>query len=258
MSEHAIRTATGSFRIIDGDGSHIVLTNEEFHDIVKISRMYRDDVKHFSKENTDLKIKLAGFGDTLASLQSKLDSAEMTIRKLSRQKGTLEQEVASYKEEIESLKRELSHAEALNTNLRRICRERANQARGLPRAADGYIVLTSREIRERAQDGSPIRGYKTAIQSPISASTEAAVAKKEIYDTLMDGVLADLGIFYCEPVNGRMKTQVDVLTVYRRTYVANYKTGLWEINICTNGPITVPENRTPVQTQKRRNGGKGK
>ena len=258
MSEHAVKTSIGLFRIVDREGSHIVLTNEEFHDIIEIARIYRDDVKRFSRENADIKTRIQELRDTLTSLHSKLDSAETTIRELSRLKDALEQETSSYKEEIASVKKALDHAEALNTNLKRICRERANQARGLPRAADGYIVLTSREIRERAQDGSPIRGYKTAIQSPISASTEAAVAKKEIYDTLMDGVLADLGIFYCEPVNGRMKTQVDVLTVYRRTYVANYKTGLWEINIFTNGPIKVPESRTPVPPKKKRNGGKQK
>ena len=258
MSEHAVKTSIGLFRIVDREGSHIVLTNEEFHDIIKIARIYRDDVKRFSKENADIKIRIQELRDTLTSLHSKLDSAETTIKELSRLKDALEQETSSYKEEIASVKEALDHAEALNTNLKRICRERANQARGLPRAADGYIVLTSREIRERAQDGSLIRGYKTAIQTPINASTEDAVAKKEIYDTLMNGVFADLGIYHCEPVNGRMKTQVDVLTVYRRTYVANYKTGLWEINLFTNGPITVPENRIPVQPQKRRNGGKEK
>ena len=258
MSEHAVRTATGSFRIVDRDGSHIVMTNEEYHDIVEVTRMFRDDVKRFSRENTDLKRRLQEIGDTLTSLQSKLDSAGITIKELSRQKGALEQDAASYKEEIESLEGDLSHAEALNTNLKRICRERANQARGLPRAADGYIVLMSREWREKAQDGSLIKGYKTTIQTPLNASTDDAVAKKEIYDTLMNGVLADLGISYCEPVNGRMKSAVDVLTVYRRTYAANYKTGFWEVTVYTNGAISVPENRTPAQPQKRRNGGKQK
>lgn len=258
MSEHAVRTATGSFRIVEGDGSHIVLTNKEYHDTVKIARMYRDDVKRFSKENTDIKRRLQELNKTLASLQSKLDSDEASVKELSRQKGTFEQETLSYKKEIASLREALDHAEALNVNLKRICRERANQARGLPRAADGYIVLMSREWREKAMDGSLIRGYKTTIQTPIAASIDDAVAKREIYDTLMNGVLADLGIYYCEPVNGRIKSQVDVLTVYRRVYAANFKAGYWEATIYTNGPITVPENRTPIPPQKRRNGGKQK
>ena len=258
MSEHAVKTSIGLFRIVDREGSHIVLTNEEFHDIIKIARIYRDDVKRFSKENADIKIRIQELRDTLTSLHSKLDSAETTIRELSRLKDALEQESASYKEEIASVKEALNHAEALNINLKRICRERANQARGLPRAADGYIVLMSREWREKAMDGSLIRGYKTTIQTPIAASVDDAVAKKEIYDALMNGVLADLGIYYCEPVNGRMKAQADVLTVYRRVYAANYKSGYWETTFYTNGSIKVPESRTPVPPKKKRNGGKQK
>lgn len=258
MSEHAVKTSIGLFRIVDREGSHIVLTNEEFHDIIEIARIYRDDVKRFSRENADIKTRIQELRDTLTSLHSKLDSAETTIRELSRLKDALEQETSSYKEEIASVKKALDHAEALNTNLKRICRERANQARGLPRAADGYIVLTSREIRERAQDNSLIRGYKTAIQTPLSANIQDIVAKKQIYDTLINGVLADLGVFYCEPVNGRLKTAVDVLTAYRMTYAANYRSGFWEVTVYTNGAISVPENRTPAPPLKRRNGGKQK
>ena len=40
--------------------------------------------------------------------------------------------------------------------------------------------------------------------------------------------------------------------LYRWIFEANYKSGLWELDIFTTKPLTVPEHRRPPQSQKSR------
>ena len=149
---HAVKTSLGSYRIVDGDGTYVIMDNDEFHDYVKISRMLRDDIRRFSRESVDLHSKLQDDIKTIDSLRSQLSVSEEKVKELSRQKDELEQSITALREEITKLTDDLAHVESLNVNLRRICRERANQARDLPKSSDGYVVLVSQEWREKAQN----------------------------------------------------------------------------------------------------------
>ena len=247
---HAVKTSLGSYRIVDGDGTHVIMTSEEYHDYVKISRMLRDDIRRFSRESVDLHSKLQDDLKTIESLKSELAVAEGTIKDLSLQKDDLEQSISTLKEELTKLKDDLAHAESLNINLKRICRERANQARGLPKSSDGYIILVSQEWRENAH-GQLIRGYKSVIQTPYDAGMDAATAKRQIFEDLINGVLADLGCPYYEQVNGRPKELIEEMSMYRWIFTADYRSsGLWLITIYTTGPLKVPPHRRPQQRQK--------
>lgn len=248
---HAVKTSLGSYRIVDGDGTYVIMGNDEFHDYVKISRMLRDDIRRFSRESVDLHSKLQDDLKTIESLKSELAVAEGTIKELSEQKDDLERSISSLKDELAKLTDNLEHAESLNANLKRICRERANQARDLPKSSDGYIVLVSQEWREKAQNGKLIRGYKTTIQSPLDAGMDDETAKKQIFDDLIDGVLADLGCHYYETVNGRPAEPIEELSMYRWVFTADYRVGLWTVSINTSGPLTVPPYRRPQQRQKK-------
>jgi hypothetical protein len=141
--------------------------------------------------------------------------------------------------------------ESLNVNLRRICRERANQARDLPKSSDGYVVLVSHEWREKAQNGQLIRGYKTQIQSPHDASMDDETAKKQIFEDLVDGVLADLGCPYYEQVNGRPAEPIEEMSMYRWVFTADFRSTFWNITINSTGPLKVPPHRRPQQRQKK-------
>lgn len=251
---HAVKTSLGSYRIVDGDGTYVIMDNDEFHDYVKISRMLRDDIRRFSRESVDLHSKLQDDIKTIDSLRSQLSVSEEKVKELSRQKDELEQSITALREEITKLTDDLAHVESLNVNLRRICRERANQARDLPKSSDGYVVLVSQEWREKAQNGQLIRGYKTQIQSPHDASMDDETAKRQIFEDLISVVLADLGCVYYEKVNGRPAELIEELSMYRWIYTADYRTGFWIVTIYTTGPLIVPSHRRPQQKPRNRGG----
>ena len=116
---HAVKTSLGSYRIVDGDGTYVIMDNDEFHDYVKISRMLRDDIRRFSRESVDLHSKLQDDLKTIESLKSELAVAEGTIKELSEQKDDLERSISSLKDELAKLTDNLEHAESLNANLKR-------------------------------------------------------------------------------------------------------------------------------------------
>ena len=251
---HAVKTSLGSYRIVDGDGTYVIMDNDEFHDYVKISRMLRDDIQRFSRESVDLHSKLQDDIKTIDSLRSQLSVSEEKVKELSRQKDELEQSMTALKEEITKLTDDLAHVESLNVNLRRICCERANQARGLSKNDDGYIVLVSQEWREKAQNGQLIRGYKSVIQSPYDAAMDDTTAKKQIFEDLINGVLADLGCPYYEKVNGRPAEPIEEMSMYRWVFTADFRSTFWNITIYSTGPLKVPPHRRPQQKPRNRGG----
>ena len=257
---HAIRLSTGEFRVVESKGTHVVMTNEAFHDYVNVSRMLRDDIRRFTKESVELHRRISDDAEMISSLRAKLAAVEGTSKELSRQKDALEQSVASIKEELAKLRDDLAHAESLNKNLKRICRERANQARGLPKSSsDGYLVLIEQEWRERTSSTSSttrqvIRGYKTVIQTPLDAGMDAETAKKQIFDDLINGVLADLGCPYYEQVNGRPAEPIEEMSMYRWVFTADFRSTFWNITIYTSGPLKVPPHRRPPQKQRNQGG----
>ena len=253
---HAIKTSLGSYKVVDGDGTHVIMESEEFHDVVKVSRMLRDDIRHFSSESVKLHRQISDDAEMISSLRAKLASVDGTAKELSRQKDALEQSISTLKEELTKLKGDLAHAESLNVNLKRICRERANQARDLPKSSDGYIVLVSQEWREKAQNGKLIRGYKTTIQSPLDAGMDDETAKKQIFEDLIDGVLADLGCPYYEQVNGRPAEPIEEMSMsmYRWVFTADFRSTFWNITIYTSGPLKVPPHRRPQQKPRNQGG----
>ena len=252
--KHAVKTTLGAYRVINCDGTHVVMSNEEFHDIAEISRMLKSDLQRLGKESVTLHRKISDDSEMISSLQSKLATVEETAKEISRKKDDLEKSFAAIKKEYENLKDDLAHAESLNMNLRRICRERANQARDLPKSSDGYVVLVSQEWREKAQNGQLIRGYKTQIQSPHDASMDDETAKRQIFEDLISVVLADLGCVYYEKVNGRPAEPIEELSMYRWIYTADYRTGFWMVTIYTTGPLIVPPHRRPQQKPRNRGG----
>ena len=247
---HAVKTSIGSYKIVEGEGTHVIMSNEDLHETVKISRMLRDDIQRFSRECVDLHRKLQENLKTIESLKSELAVAEGTIKDLSLQKDELEQSMTTLGEKIAELTDDLAHAESLNVNLKRICRERANQARGLIKNEDGYLVLIAQEWREKAQNGQLIRGYKSTIQSPLDAGMDDETAKRQIFEDLVNGVLADFGCPYYEKVNGRPVEPIEEMSMYRWIYTADYRSGFWTVTVYTSGALTVPPHRRPPRKQR--------
>lgn len=214
--------------------------------------------------------------------------AKEAERKLA-QNAEKDEKILSLEEEIKELKKQLQSEKYLHRNMQRIMRERANQARGITpkKAHDGYVVLESRQWEERYTEeswdtedhrerygdpenrGRAIRkGYlkivhKTAeawrstIQTPYDASLPIGQVRNRIEEEIGE-ILKDIN------VETRLKTAYngtyyDFGTndegykkngMYRWVYKANYRAGLWELEIFTTKSLRVPEHRRPPQRIK--------
>ena len=189
-------------------------------------------------------------------------------------------EIVQLKERLEAAEQEIQNEKDLNKNLIRIMTERSNQKRGIKpkKGHDGYIVLESRQWKQKyvvdVWDSSDHedryannrgiaikKGYlnvdhreenvwKSVIQTPYDASIPLAEVMSRIESDLGD-VLKSIG---CEcrikpefngeyydfgtndngyPKNG----------MYKWLYKANYRVGLWEIEIYTTKNLRIPEYR---------------
>lgn len=194
------------------------------------------------------------------------------------------QESAGLRADLEEARKDIENEKFLNANLQRIMRERSNQARGITpkKAHDGYIVLKSRqwaepyfvdrwdtEDHENRYGGNRRlamkKGYLTiekrsdivcrsTLQTPYDASIPLDLIQGRIMgeDLWNKGILMELG---CNSMCGsavtgkyrpsEMERGKNVL--YRWIFSANYKTGLWELDLFTTMPLTVPEHRRPPQ-----------
>ena len=80
-------------------------------------------------------------------------------------------------------------------------------------------------------------------------------SKKQIFEDLINGVLADLGCPYYEQVNGRPAEPIEEMScMYRWVYTADYRSTFWIITIYTTGPLKVPPHRRPPQKQRNQGG----
>lgn len=201
------------------------------------------------------------------------------------------QEAAGLREDLEEAQKAIENEKFLNSNLQRIMRERANQARGITpkKQHDGYIVLKSRqwtesypvevwdtEDHENRYGGNhrlAIRkGYlsienrsavlwRSTLQTPYDASIplnqiQGSVLGEDLWDK---GILQELG---CQSMcgngpNGKYTPREEDRgknLLYRWIFEANYRSGLWEMDLFTTKALTVPEHRRPPQQGN--NGGK--
>lgn len=169
----------------------------------------------------------------------------------------------------------------LNHNLKRIARERANADRGITpkKEHDGYLVLSSRQWKEKymydlteeeykempddfrrkhsypCSDQRIADAWKSIIQTPYDASIPINQIGPIIEhdDLLHGGILMDLN---CQQMSSREfngeyadfgtnDEGYDINGLYRWAYVANYKSGFWEIEIYTTKSLRVPPHRRP-------------
>ena len=176
---------------------------------------------------------------------------------------------------------ELKRQKYLNGNLKRIARERANQDRNIrpKKEHDGYLVMSSRQWVEnyeytytdeeyealdyqvKRKHPKPYKERRTAevwksvIQTPYDASLPLDQIRGMVEDTdLWDGgVLKDIGCpnMANNDTNGVYRSfgkndeGYEENGLYKWKFVANYKSGFWELEIFTTKSLRVPENRRP-------------
>lgn len=120
----------------------------------------------------------------------------------------------------------------LNDNLLRVMRERANAQRGLtPKATHpGYVVLSSQQTVYHDSLGRQGVLWRTSVQTPYSTSLSLETLSAR-FSADRPGILSRLRI---------SESDMDHTTMR-----ADYRTGLWEIQLYHVHPCVVPAEMLP-------------
>ena len=250
--EYVKRSSLGAVKKCnEEEASYVMQTMGEYKELLEIAKMYRDDLHREQQRYLDLK-------KVNASLQNKLERQQDENDRLCSQVQDMELRISDtekeYARRITDLKEHISEqdlavkqAQKLNENLKRICRERANSDRGITpkREHDGYLVLQSREWRDRLPDRRMVRTWKSVLQTPYDASIEPEVIENQVFGDLIEGVLVDIGcLHYVAPEdNGVYTNEEDGSVMYCWRYSADFKSGYWCVVIYTTKPLVVPIER---------------
>jgi len=176
------------------------------------------------------------------------------------------------------LMRSLQRAHDLNKNLLRVMRERSNARRGLSPKKEhkGYLVLSTSQYHQEYTEEIPFDVWKkshsavniklyrqyeprtaevwrTVIQTPYDASLPLQQLEHTIWKDFKEkGIPAEMGIQErCRASeNGRYRNWVDDEGferngIYRWMFRAEFKTGLWNIELFHTLPVFVPEELRP-------------
>lgn len=146
---------------------------------------------------------------------------------------------------------------ALNANLLRISRERANADRGLrpKKVHTGYVVVMSSEKEIRYKTGRnkllTSKVWETVLQSPYSVDFTENQARQLIEEDLLtreNGLLADVGITmicsgssYENLIETENWKEIKAAhnTLFSRQLRANYRVGYWEYIIQHTKPLGI-------------------
>ena len=160
-------------------------------------------------------------------------------------------------QQVEQKTAEIADQRALNANLLRISRERANADRGLrpKKVHTGYVVVTSSEKEIRYRGGRnkllTAKVWETVLQSPYSVDFTESQARQLIEENLLtekNGLLADVGItLICHGNGYETLTEVEnwkeikILhnALFSRQLRANYRVGYWEYIIQHTKPLGI-------------------
>ena len=133
--------------------------------------------------------------DSYKWLNDKIDRLEMEkfkleqqIRQFDKVKSEYESAIRGLEAELDDLNNEVEIAQDLNTNLKRICRERANADRGLKpkKQHNGYVALATSSYLERYRTSDremkEFLAYRTVIQTPYSVKFTMKSVEDMLYE----------------------------------------------------------------------------
>lgn len=169
--------------------------------------------------------------------------------------------------DLEDAKRELERQIALNNNLLRINKERANAERELrpKKEHTGYVVLASQQYDMTMRRASTVGVdqeliWKTWIQTPFDVSMPLEVLVEIVEHELANNLGKKLGIkntyiSYKEYIDSddyydNVYEPKQSNIIFDRRYKANYREGFWEVEIQHLYELTVPED---MRLSKRKN-----
>ena len=238
-------------RLDDQEGSHVIQTKQEYETLLnQCNRAKRE------KEETER----AAAREISRVKQEAAHEADRAAQRAQAQIDDLLQQV-------ERKTAEIADQRALNANLLRISRERANADRGLrpKKVHTGYVVVTSSEKEIRYRGGRnkllTAKVWETVLQSPYSVDFTESQARQLIEENLLtekNGLLADVGItLICHGNGYETLTEVEnwkeikILhnALFSRQLRANYRVGYWEYIIQHTKPLGIVPTEMRVGTK---------
>lgn len=173
-------TTLGGYKEVQGGYSdpactHVILTKQEYDKILQEKQRAEMDAG-IAKSNADKAVTEAE------------KNAANTVQQ-ARQEA--KKEVAAIQGQLEQERAESAHQRALNANLLRIAKERANADRKLKPKKEhtGYVVVASGEKEYRYKDGyrklQNVLLWEAVIQSPYTIDMPEAIVRKQITRDLL-------------------------------------------------------------------------
>lgn len=225
----------------DQECSHVIQTKQEYETLLdqrdRARREKEEAERAAAREISRVKQEAAHEADRAAQ------RAQAQIDDLSQQ--------------VERKTAEIADQRALNANLLRISRERANADRGLrpKKVHTGYVVVMSSEKEIRYKNGRnkllTAKVWETVLQSPYSVDFTENQARQLIEEDLLarkNGLLADVGITmicsgssYENLIETENWKEIKAAhnTLFSRQLRANYRVGYWEYIIQHTKPLGI-------------------
>lgn len=182
--------------------------------------------------------------------------------KLIKLKNLHSQKIDDLNSIIQEHKKELDRVNSLNSNLLRISRERANQERNLrpKKSHKGFVVLNRQSLyyklysnvkpnpKSKQVNYIEFPCFKIKIQTPFDASISFDLIEDEIKSSFYS-FIEDLGINtwykYDSIISQPISKMNDIIFnnqydnfIFKYSYIANFKSNLWEIEVYTKKDLT--------------------
>ena len=221
---------------LDGECTHVIQTRQEYEMLLnqrdRAKREKEEAERAAAREISRVKQEAAHEADRAAQIDDLL-------------------------QQLERKTAEIADQRALNANLLRISRERANADRGLrpKKVHTGYVVVMSSEKEIRYKTGRnkllTAKVWETVLQSPYSVDFTESQARQLIEEDLLarkNGLLADVGITmicsgssYENLIETENWKEIKAAhnTLFSRQLRANYRVGYWEYIIQHTKPLGI-------------------
>ncbi len=225
--------------------THVILTVEEYEALEKEIKIAKNEIQSI-KEKAKLTVD-----------RCKLQAEDI----INKEQENTQKRIGAIQSEFNKAKDEIDRLNNLNANLNRIMRERANAKRGLKpkKTHHGYMVIDSQQYNYVFRYSSKGRNYaddfpcwKVRIQSPYDSSIPYEIIHKKIREDLAKVFGSSLGLSsICNVDNfkhGEFKArwEEEKNFIFKTSYKANIKSGLWEVDYLVKSSIIVPEDMRVV------------
>lgn len=261
--------------VLDSDTVEIRLTTAEYQTLLERIQLLQQEIKEANENMILTKKQLTQ--EYEEKLHYYKENASQKIFELQKEANVKFKSALDAKAVAED---QLQNQIELNDNLKRIARERANAARKIPnkKQHDGYLVLSCRqwtehylhklskeEFAEKPVEFKrthlyPCSEYRTApvwkslLQTPYDSSIPLTNLLEliEENDLWEQNILKDLGCPKMNEsnINGYYQKFFDqdgaeVNGLFRWNYIANFRSGFWEMELYTTQCLQVPVYRRP-------------